>query len=165
MKRDKSGLKHWEIFDGDVRLCEDGTVQHLDGDEWADGWGHWMSPQPGDPDYAAHLEWDAAAIAYRGRAGKHSVEVLRPSPDGERANGARAWQADVVFLHDGAQLGTGRWDGEGFADCRSLCGSDLCIAVDEDDDEGAIYEALAAQVRAHLATLPAPAAGGLALAL
>ena len=82
-----------------------------------------------------------------------------------RAFGAPAWQADVVFLHDGAQLGTGCWDGEDFTDCRSLGGSDLYIAVDEDDDEIVIYEALAAQVRAHLASLPAPSFGGLALAL
>jgi hypothetical protein len=31
----------WEVFDGDVRLSEDGTVQHLDNGKWKDGWGEW----------------------------------------------------------------------------------------------------------------------------
>jgi hypothetical protein len=158
-------LQHWDIFDGEVRLYEDGRVQHLDGDDWSDGWGSWVAPHPRDADYAAYLEWDAATIAYRVRAGKYSVEVHRARRDGELANGAIGWRADVVFLHDGARLGTGRWDGEGFAECQSLCGSELYLPMEEDDDESEIYRALAAHVRARLARLDPGQASGLALAL
>jgi hypothetical protein len=158
-------IRKWDIWGGEVRLHEDGRVQHLDGDDWLDGWGHWVSPHPRDSDHAAYLEWDAAVTSCRARAGKYSVEVHRPRPDGELVNGLPGWQADVLFLHDGADIGTGHWDGEGFVDCRSLCGSDLYLPMEEDDDEVEIYRALAVQVRAHLASLDPGPAPGLALAL
>ncbi|MGK3995061.1 hypothetical protein [Sorangium sp. So ce1024] len=161
----KNELKHWEIWDGEVRLFDDGRVQYLDGDEWSDGWGPWVPPPPKDPDYAAYLEWDAAVTTLMARARKHSVEVLRPRRGGERANGAPAWHADVVFYHEGARVGTARWDGEGFVDCRSLCGAALYIVAEEGEDENEIYRVLAAHVRAHLARLAPGPAAGLALAL
>lgn len=83
------------------------------------------------------------------------VEVADVKHVCDLANGARGYEATVSFYRDGERIGSGRWEPEGFVDCHGLEG---------EVDETGVYDALAAEVRAYLARLPADP-GGLALAL
>lgn len=187
----KSGLKHWAAYDGDVRLYEDGTVQHLDDDAWKRGWGPWAPyslselPSYRHPDGPAVRAWAAAVQEYRARVpdapdGAVAIGVMEGDyvirrvgdytfgvrltdrrDAGDLANGARGYSAGVEIYRDGARIGTGRWDAEGLDNCADLDGQPLDLG----DGEQIAWGALAEMVREHLATLPGPDAGGLALAL
>lgn len=87
------------------------------------------------------------------------VDVFDVSDAGELVGGARGYEARVEIYRDAAHIGSGRWDVEGLADCVDGRGRPLDIG----DNEDAVYDALAAEVRRYLASLPAD--GGLALAL
>ncbi len=77
-------IRAWEIFEGEVRLHEEGRVEHLDGDGWKDGWGHWTPPHPyRDQDSAAFREWEAAAEAYRSRASNAAGGAVALDPSRE----------------------------------------------------------------------------------
>lgn len=89
------------------------------------------------------------------------VEVSEVDDAGELANGARGYTASVEIYRDGARIGAGRWDADGLEDCADLDGRPLDLG----DGEPVAWEALTTLVREHLATLPAPDEGGLALAL
>lgn len=65
--------------------------------------------------------------------------------DGTLANGAKAYTGGVAFQRDGALLGVGQWDGEGFQDAPELL-PDLDATQD-------VLSALEREVRAALAKL------------
>jgi hypothetical protein len=77
------------------------------------------------------------------------VEVSEMRPTETLANGAQGFAGPVKLYRDGAQVGTGRWDSEGLADCQDLGGRPLDLFPD--GDEGDAYRALAVEVRAHFA--------------
>ncbi len=79
------------------------------------------------------------------------VEVSAPKYDGDLANGARGYKADVAFYRDGARVGSGRWDAEGFEDCVDGTGKPLDLFPG--GDEGDVYSAMATEVRGYLARL------------
>lgn len=89
------------------------------------------------------------------------VELTDVCDAGELANGARGYAARVELYRDGARIGGGRWDVEGFGDMADLRGRPLDLG----DCEGAVWHYLAEIVREHLGYRDVPAAGGLALAL
>ncbi|MGK3981277.1 hypothetical protein WMF38_57300 [Sorangium sp. So ce118] len=91
----------------------------------------------------------------------YGVEVSQVSDAGEFANGARGYTASVEIYRDGARIGAGQWDAEGFEDCTDLDGRPLDVG----GGEQVAWEALAEMVRESLAAIPAADDGGLALAL
>ena len=82
------------------------------------------------------------------------VEVLQPRRVGDLANGARGYEAEVAFYREGARVGSGRWDVEGFADCVDAKGNPLDLFPS--GDEGDVYYALATEVRGYLNRLGKP---------
>lgn len=91
----------------------------------------------------------------------YGVEVSEVDDAGELANGARGYTAGVEIYRDGARVGAGRWDAEGFEGCVGLDGRPLDLG----DGEQVVWDALAGMVRELLTTLHVPDRGGLALAL
>lgn len=87
------------------------------------------------------------------------VEVSEVRDAGEVANGAWGYEARVEIYRDGACIGFGRWDVEGFEGCAGLDRRPLDLG----NSESAAWEAVAALVREHLAALSAPHKDSLAL--
>jgi hypothetical protein len=61
-----SDPRYWEVFDGDVRLFEDGSVQHISDGNWSDGWGEWARFPQADlrpRDASAIRKWKRAVEA------------------------------------------------------------------------------------------------------
>lgn len=79
------------------------------------------------------------------------VEVWEPRRAGELANGARGYEAKVAFYRDGARIGSGRWDGEDFAECQSVASGSLDLSPDGNEND--VCYALAMEVRGYLARL------------
>jgi hypothetical protein len=82
------------------------------------------------------------------------VEVSEPRRVGELANGAAGYEAEVAFYREGARVGSGRWDVEGFEGCVGLDGRPLDLFPS--GDEGDVYYALATEVRGYLSRLAKP---------
>lgn len=89
------------------------------------------------------------------------VELHEASDAGALVNGARGYTARVEFYRDGARIGGGRWDVEGFEDATDLRGRPLDLG----DCEVIAWRELADMVREHMGYRDIPGASGLALAL